>query len=117
MGDRSTACRPSGTLQAFGMAILICAGVGSPGAAAGEIVRWVDAEGVTHFTDAHLAAAPAEVVEVNPANAMVVPTGSATESKSSPALVKISKAPKKNKKRNWPNLRTNLNRGRGYRRR
>jgi len=40
---------------------------------ADDIVTWVDADGVTHFTNARLAPGDAEPVAVAPANGMAVP--------------------------------------------
>jgi len=42
---------------------------------ADDIVTWVDADGVTHFTNARLAPGDAEPVTVAPANGMAVPEG------------------------------------------
>ena len=38
-----------------------------------EVVRWVDADGVTHFTDPQFATVDAETVEVLPTNGMEAP--------------------------------------------
>ncbi len=65
---------------------------------AAEIVRWVDANGVTHFSEKYLAQAPATPVTVQKANGMDVPDASSVPSRSGGAQFrKISKSPKKNK--------------------
>jgi hypothetical protein len=75
-------------------------------AAAGEIVRWVDENGVTQFTDPQLAAAPATSVDVQPANGMIVPQGAPASTATGPSFTKISKPPKKNK-RGWHGYQRN----------
>jgi len=86
------------------------------GVAATEIVRWVDTDGVTQFTDPQFAAAPATVVYVQPANGMVVPSGVPPSQASGPSFTKISMPPKKNK-RGWRGYQSSRNRNsRRYRR-
>ena len=84
-------------------------------AAAGEIVRWVDENGVTQFTDPQLAAAPATSVDVQPANGMAVPQGAPASTATGPSFTRISKPPKKNK-RGWRGYQMNRNRSSRYRR-
>lgn len=98
-GARHTLARAGLTLVAVALAQF---------AAAGEIVRWVDENGVTQFTDPQLAAAPATTVDVQPANAMVVPTGAPTSTATGPSFTRISKPPKKNK-RGWRGYPTKRN--------
>ncbi|MDH3641218.1 MAG: DUF4124 domain-containing protein [Gammaproteobacteria bacterium] len=96
--------------------LILLAGGFTQFAAAGEIVRWVDENGITQFTDPQLAAAPATTVEVQPANAMDVPTAAPARTTGRPAFTKISKPPKKNK-RGWQGYQTNRKRNRNWRRR
>lgn len=86
-------------------------------ASAGEVVRWVDADGTTHFTDRALAQGNAQTVEVGAANGMDVPDASSVRSRQSrPSFIKISKAAKKNKD-GWTGYqRRNRYNGRRYRR-
>ncbi|MFP6837756.1 MAG: hypothetical protein VB948_16800 [Pseudomonadales bacterium] len=63
-------------------------------------MRWVDEDGVTQFTDGQFSAGPATVVQVQPANGMVVPISPETHRGGSPAVTRIAMAPKKNK-RGW----------------
>ena len=63
-------------------------------ATAGDIVRWMDADGVTHFGNPQFGPSHAEQVEVAPANGMDVPEGVTTSSsRGGPVLVKIDKKP------------------------
>ena len=64
-----------------------------------SVVRWVDENGITQFTDASFAPT-AEVVKIPKANGMDVPKSTPASTASRPNFVKISKAPKKNK-RGW----------------
>jgi hypothetical protein len=83
------------------MAGLICLALGAQGVTASEIVRWVDADGITQFTDPQYATSPASVVAVQQANGMVVPTSVGSHNGNGrPSFTRISKAPKKNK-RGW----------------
>ncbi|MGI9328625.1 MAG: DUF4124 domain-containing protein [Pseudomonadales bacterium] len=67
-------------------------------ASAADIVRWVDENGVTHFTEKYLAQAPATTVAVHKTNGMDVPDASSVPSSTGGAQFrKISKSPKKNK--------------------
>jgi hypothetical protein len=119
MGDRRSAYRTFRTPRSRGplrMAGMFFALLCTHAVAAAEIVRWVDANGVTQFTDPQLAAAPATVVQLQSANGMDVPSGAPTRSGRGPSFTKISKAPKKNK-RGWRHDRTIRNRGRNHRRR
>jgi hypothetical protein len=85
-------------------------------AVAADIVRWVDADGVTQFTDPQLAAASATVVHVQPTNAMVVPTGAPQSNSRGPVFTKISRPAKKNK-RGWRGYQSGRNSStRSYRR-
>ncbi len=68
-------------------------------ASAGDVVRWVDANGVAQFTDPRFAP-HAPVVHIPPANVMDVPEAPTQRSQGRPNMVKIDKAPKKNK-RGW----------------
>lgn len=100
------------------VALVVASAAFTAEVAAGEIVRWVDAQGVTQFTDAHLAApaALAEIVDVQPANGMVVPTGAPPSSVGRPSFTKISRPPKKNK-RGWRGYQTTRKRNSHSRRR
>jgi len=112
MGDRNSTYKAF-TLSAAGLIWLACT---AHVAQADEIVRWVDADGVTHFSDPHLAAAPAAVVEVQPANGMAVPMVTAKPSSTRPAFTKLSKPEKKNK-RGWRGYQSTLHgNNRGHRR-
>ncbi|MEQ8860338.1 MAG: DUF4124 domain-containing protein [Pseudomonadales bacterium] len=63
-------------------------------ALAGEIVTWVDADGVTHFGNPQLAPMAARSVEVAPANGMAVPEGAPTRRNGyGPATVILEKKP------------------------
>jgi hypothetical protein len=64
-----------------------------------DIVRWVDENGITQFTDASFAPT-AEAVKIPKANRMDVPKVASASAAARPKFVKISKAPKKNK-RGW----------------
>jgi len=66
---------------------------------AGDVVRWVDQDGIVHFTDPSYAP-HAEVVNIPRANGMDVPQGGAPKSQTRPKFIKIAKAPKRNK-RGW----------------
>ncbi len=85
------------------------------GAVAAEVVRWVDENGVTHFSERYLAEAPATEVKVSKTNGMDVPDTSALPSRSNGATFrKISKAGKKNKD-GWTGYqRRNRNNNRPY---
>lgn len=108
MGDRRSADGRIRGPRALSLAAgLMFAALGTQSVAAGEIVRWVDADGVTQFTDPQLAAAPATVVEVQPANGMAVPSGAPPSNSGRATFIKISKAPKKNK-RGWQGYQTSL---------
>ena len=70
-------------------------------AAATEIMRWVDADGVVHFGDRH--AAPqrgAEVIELRKANGMDVPEAPAARSAQSANVVRLERGKLENK-RGW----------------
>jgi hypothetical protein len=84
------------TTQALSATALVCAAVWTHSAVAGEIVRWVDEDGVTQFTDGQFSAGPATVVQVQPANGMVVPISPETHRGGSPTVTRIAMAPKKN---------------------
>ncbi|MCZ6711706.1 MAG: DUF4124 domain-containing protein [Gammaproteobacteria bacterium] len=88
------------TTQLLRIAALACVAAWTHSAAASEIVRWVDDAGVTQFTDGQFSPGPATVVQVQPANGMVVPTGAPTRRSGPPAITRIGIAPKKNK-RGW----------------
>ena len=66
---------------------------------AGQVVRWVDENGVTQFTDPKFAP-NAEVVEIAKANGMDVPQQVKQVRSRGGSFVKINKAAKKNK-RGW----------------
>jgi hypothetical protein len=118
MGNRGSAYRPFKTSRALTAAALIWTASFTQGAVAEEIVRWVDAEGVTHFSDPHLAAAPAkvvEIVEVQPTNGMAVPTPLPSSVDGRPSFTKLSMPESKNK-RGWRGYQSTRRGGRGYRR-
>lgn len=76
-----------------GMLLLV-----SGSAWASEVYRWVDANGVTQFSDARQAPAQADPVRIQATNGMDVPDASSiSRSKSRPGFRKISRAAKKNK--------------------
>ncbi len=85
--------------------VLFCACLFSVAGNAGEIVRWVDADGVVHFGDRHAAPSRgAQTVEVRPANGMDVakaPTKAPTEAPNTAmAITRIDRAGPENK-RGW----------------
>ena len=67
-----------------------------------SISRWVDEQGVTHFTNSQFAPASASSVDIQRTNRMDVPTGSTAVSNgktsTGPVFSKISLPPKKNPK-------------------
>lgn len=67
--------------------------LGGATAHAGEIARWVDADGVTHFGNPQFAPHNAEPVTVDPANGMAVPTAAPASSDGGrgPAVVVLEK--------------------------
>lgn len=67
-------------------------------ALATEVYRWVDENGVTHFTEAAFANSNAQRQRVASANGMDVPDASSLDNgPGRPSFTKISKAGKKNK--------------------
>lgn len=84
-------------------------------AMATDVYRWVDDNGVTHFSDAALAHSHAEAQKVGAANAMDVPDASSlNEPRRKASFRKISKAGKKNKD-GWRGYQRNNNRSGGRR--
>ena len=70
---------------------------------AGEVVRWIDDEGIVQFTDPSYAP-HAQLVEIPRANGMSVPEGAPQAREGRASFVKIAKAPKRNK-RGWRGYR------------
>jgi hypothetical protein len=101
MGIRRSCKRITQLLSIAGLA---CVAVWSHSAAATEIVRWVDESGVTQFTDRQFSPGPATVVDVQPANAMAVPTGAPRRKSGPKPVARIGIAPKQNK-RGWHGYR------------
>lgn len=64
---KTTAALPAASL------LTVCVALGGATAQAGEIARWVDADGVTHFGNPQFAPDQAVPVQVTPANRMDVP--------------------------------------------
>lgn len=61
---------------------------------AGDIARWVDADGVTHFGNPQFGPRNAEPVHVEPANGMVAPTPiTTTRAGGRPSVVVLEKQP------------------------
>jgi|GEM_PF-2367543 len=83
-------------------------------AKAGEVLKWVDANGVTHFGDRN--AAPdsgAAVIKLKKANGMVAPdTAVLNQGANSAQLVTIQR-PEVENKRGWRGYEENLARNRG----
>jgi hypothetical protein len=86
-------------LGALTLGLMAASAICAPLAADESIVRWVDAEGVTHYGNAQLAPANATAVSLAPANGMVAPTGGvSTQSRSSgPVWTVIDRQPKQNR--------------------
>ena len=84
---------------------------------AGQVVRWVDENGITQFTDPSFAPT-AEVVQIPRTNGMDVPKDISGDRSARPNFVKIAKAPKKNKRgwRGHEGRRGSNSRGRARRR-
>lgn len=73
--------------------------LGAQGAVAAEAVaRWVDADGITHFSDRQFAPAHADVQRVDSANGMASPPGTGTDVSRAdgPVWTLISLPPKHN---------------------
>ena len=84
-------------------------------AVAGDVYRWVDEDGVTHFSDAALAHdhSEAQPVHVGVANAMDVPDASSLrEGRRQASFHRISKPAKKNKN-GWTGYQRKNRRARG----
>lgn len=81
---------------------------------AGEIVTWVDAQGVTHFGNPQLAPMDARAVEVEPANGMAVPQPLPVRSAGSgPVSVVLEKQPNRQLV-GWRGHQWNVNRRRNH---
>ena len=83
---------------------------------ADEVSRWVDENGVTHFTSTQFAPADAQRVQVADANTMDVPDTSVltrTEDRGGPAFSKVTLPEKKNKK-GWRPRKESLYTGRKH---
>jgi hypothetical protein len=89
----------------------------SVGVAAATVARWVDENGVTHFSDTGFAPATAQAVDVQPTNRMDAPVVAAPSStaggNSGPTFTKISLPPKQNKK-GWRPRRESIYTGRRH---
>ncbi|HEY5645284.1 MAG TPA: DUF4124 domain-containing protein [Pseudomonadales bacterium] len=75
------------------------------------VARWVDAEGVTHFSSLQFAPPGADLEVVDSVNGMTAPdTGAAGSSAGGPAWSLISRPPKQNP-RGWRTKGDGVNRG------
>ncbi|MEZ5559207.1 MAG: DUF4124 domain-containing protein [Pseudomonadales bacterium] len=78
-------------------ALSLAAGLASGSACAGEIVRWVDGDGVTHFGNPQFGPADAQPVAVAPANGMDVPASVPPSRGSGPQIVVIEREQRHNR--------------------
>ena len=81
-----------------------------------SVSRWVDGEGRTHFGDTAIAPVSAEIVNIEPANHMDVPSSHGAASSSAgqgPSWTLISRPAKRNKK-GWRPRRESLYTGRKH---
>ena len=100
-----------------GSLLLLMLGISLSALADERIVRWVDADGITHFSDGQFAPAGAARVEIKPTNQMDAPvytSHSRSQPKGrGPSVSVISLAPKQNVK-GWRPRRESLYTGRKH---
>lgn len=85
--------RPGGgTITVLGGLLVLLVGLLAGSAEAGDVVTWVDDEGVTHFGNARLAPTTARRIEIAPANGMDKPTVPASRTTTNgPAMILIER--------------------------